>query len=78
MLRGDALLAAARHLGNLCVVLVLVIALDVAVSGARRGVDGALALLETRRGDLGGVCRRIKKLAYIFFRFLFQVCFLDD
>ena len=34
----------------------LVVAIDAAVSRARHGVDGALALLESAGRDLGGVC----------------------
>lgn len=43
------------HLGNLCVILVLVVAVDVAVARAGGGVDGSLSFLEAAGGNLGGI-----------------------
>lgn len=64
LLLGGNTLLASIHLGNLSVVLVLVISVDMAVSGAGRGVDGAFAFLEPRGGNLGGVCKNMKWLVF--------------
>lgn len=43
------------HFRNLGVVLVLIVAVDVAVTRAGRGVDGALSFLETAGRNLGSI-----------------------
>jgi hypothetical protein len=42
-------------LGELLVVLLRVVGIDVAIARAGDGVDGALALLEAGGGDFGGI-----------------------
>lgn len=59
MLSGRHLLAGLDHLSYLGVVLVGIIAIDVAITGARSGVDGAFALLKATRRGLCCVCMHI-------------------
>lgn len=44
------------HLCDLGMILVLVILVDMAIAGARSGIDGSFALLEAARWYLRGVC----------------------